>query len=91
MSAEWPKHNDIGETTGHESGRHIYEILSKNPTKDPEKYDEDGIAHMRKVILYRKRHLAQEKKSQAEPKQQKYVLVFLLGQHHVSSLALIIL
>ena len=31
------------------SGRKIIEILKKNPKKDPENYDEDDIAHMRKV------------------------------------------
>lgn len=34
------------------SGRHIVEILEKNPSKDPAKYDEDDIAHMRKVVSY---------------------------------------
>lgn len=37
------------------SGRKIIEILKKNPKKDPEKYDEDDIAHMRKVAAYCKR------------------------------------
>lgn len=67
MNAGWPKHDGSGETIGHESGRHIVEILSKNPTKDPEKYDEDDIAHMRKVVSYCKRHLAQEEKAKQNP------------------------
>lgn len=42
------------------SGRKIIEIQKRNPTKDPEVYDEEDIAHMRKVVAYNKRHLAQE-------------------------------
>lgn len=57
-SAGWG--GDSGETVGHNSGRRIVEILKKNPTKDPSKYDEDDLAHMRKVVSYCKRHLAQE-------------------------------
>ncbi|ROT38964.1 DNA-binding protein [Sodiomyces alkalinus F11] len=77
-SAGWPKHNEEGEpeTVGHESGRKIVEILEANPEKDPEKYTEEQIAHMRKVVSYCKRHLAQEssahaKKSDDEVKQTK--------------------
>lgn len=33
-----------------DSGRQIVEILRKNPDKEPEKYDEEDIAHMRKVV-----------------------------------------
>lgn len=50
------------ETRGHESGRKIVEILKKNPKKDASKYDEDDLEHMRKVVSYCKRHLAQESK-----------------------------
>ncbi|KAM0790879.1 hypothetical protein ACM66B_004719 [Microbotryomycetes sp. NB124-2] len=48
------------ESVGHQSGRKIVEILRKNPDKDPEGYDEDDIAHMRKVAAYCARHLKQE-------------------------------
>jgi hypothetical protein len=34
------------------SGRRIVDILNKNPGKDPEKYDEEDIQHMRKVVSY---------------------------------------
>ncbi|KAF7561148.1 hypothetical protein G7046_g2980 [Stylonectria norvegica] len=61
-SAGWPKENEDGETVGHDSGRKIVEILKDNPKKDPEKYTEDQIKHMRKVVSYCKRHLAQETK-----------------------------
>jgi hypothetical protein len=37
------------------SGRKIIAILEKNPKKDESKYDEDDIAHMRKVVAYCKR------------------------------------
>ena len=49
------------------SGRKIIEILKKNPKKDPSKYDEDDLAHMRKVVAYLKRHLAQEEKAKQDP------------------------
>lgn len=42
------------------SGRKIVEILKKNPKKDPAQYDEEEIPHMRRVVAYCKRHLAQE-------------------------------
>ena len=32
------------------SGRQIVDILKKNPDKDPDQYDEDDIAHMRRVV-----------------------------------------
>lgn len=38
-----------GETIGHESGRKIIKILEKNPKKDPSKYEEEDVQHMRKV------------------------------------------
>lgn len=42
------------------SGRKIVSILQKNPDKVPEKYDREDIQHMRRVVAYCKRHLAQE-------------------------------
>jgi hypothetical protein len=44
-----------GESTGHESGRRIVEILK---TKKADLSDDD-YEHMRKVVAYCKRHLAQ--------------------------------
>ena len=44
-----------GESTGHESGRRIVELLR---TKKDDLTDDD-VAHMRKVVGYVKRHLAQ--------------------------------
>ncbi|KAI9662286.1 MAG: hypothetical protein M1821_008453 [Bathelium mastoideum] len=63
----WSKDDGSGETVGHESGRKIIAILEKNPKKDPEKYDQDDIDHMRKVVAYCKRHLAQEQSAKQNP------------------------
>ncbi|PIL31223.1 hypothetical protein GSI_05921 [Ganoderma sinense ZZ0214-1] len=57
---EDPKSEEAGTGVGIESGHKIVEILKKNPEKDPEQYDEDDLEHMRKVVGYNKRHLAQE-------------------------------
>ncbi|CAM1508982.1 Fc.00g027210.m01.CDS01 [Cosmosporella sp. VM-42] len=65
-SAGWPKEDEKGETVGHDSGRKIVEILKANPERDPENYDEDQVAHIRKVVSYCKRHLAQETKGNKE-------------------------
>ncbi|GAB0133944.1 hypothetical protein EsDP_00002335 [Epichloe bromicola] len=75
-SAGWPKDSEDGESVGHDSGRKIFEILKDNPQKNPDKYDDDQIEHMRKVVAYCKRHLAQEsagneKKSTEELKKTK--------------------
>ncbi|KAK5172309.1 uncharacterized protein LTR77_003947 [Saxophila tyrrhenica] len=63
----WSKDDGSGETVGNESGRKIIAILEKNPKKDPSKYEEDDIQHMRKVVSYNKRHLAQEGKAKQDP------------------------
>lgn len=54
------------------SGRKIIEILKKNPSKDTKKYDEDDIPHMRKVVSYNKRHLAQEGKAKQDTDSKSY-------------------
>lgn len=51
-SAGWPKDSGDGESVGHDSGRKIVEILKDNPQKNPDKYDNDQIEHMRKVVAY---------------------------------------
>ncbi|CAJ2511270.1 Uu.00g068950.m01.CDS01 [Anthostomella pinea] len=51
----------------HAAGRKIIEILKKNPDKDPSLYDHDDIDHMRRVVAYCKRHLAQEGKAKQGP------------------------
>lgn len=68
----WSKDDGSGETIGHESGRKIVKILEKNPKKDPEQYDEDDIDHMRKVVAYCKRHLAQEEKAKHDTDSKSY-------------------
>ncbi|KAJ9114180.1 hypothetical protein QFC20_001696 [Naganishia adeliensis] len=60
--AGWPKENADGETIGHESGKRIVEILRDNPTKDASKYTDEQVDHMRRVVSYCARHLAQEEK-----------------------------
>ncbi|KAI0082136.1 hypothetical protein K474DRAFT_1655478 [Panus rudis PR-1116 ss-1] len=55
-----PSSKKTGTGVGFRSGQRIKEILEKNPTKDPQAYDDDDINHMRKVVGYNKRHLAQE-------------------------------
>ena len=50
------KSDGSGESTGHESGRRIVELLG---TKKADLTDDD-LAHMRKVHGYVQRHLAQE-------------------------------
>lgn len=51
-SAGWPKEGDDGESVGHDSGRKIVDILKSNPSKDPEKYTDEQVKHMRKVVSY---------------------------------------
>ncbi|KAI9901939.1 hypothetical protein N3K66_003756 [Trichothecium roseum] len=65
--AGWPKDNNSngdgdcdGETVGHDPGRKIVSILEANPSRDPSSYTEEQTRHMRKVVGYCKRHLAQE-------------------------------
>ncbi|KUI00014.1 DUF3140 domain-containing protein [Mycobacterium sp. IS-3022] len=44
-----------GESTGHASGRRIVDLLRKKKSE----LDDDDYAHMRKVVGYAHRHLAQ--------------------------------
>lgn len=43
------------------------EILKKNPDKDSQKYEQDDMDHMRRVVAYCKRHLAQEDRAKRDP------------------------
>ncbi|RYC63488.1 hypothetical protein CHU98_g2697 [Xylaria longipes] len=56
-SAGWSKSDESGDLIRHER---IIEILKKNPSKDPEQYKEDDVEHMRRLVAYYKRHMAQE-------------------------------
>jgi hypothetical protein len=60
-----------GEATGHASGRHIVKILGakKSDLKD------DDYSHMRKVVGYAKRHLAQRPKGDIEDTAWRYSLM----------------
>ncbi|KAF1838303.1 hypothetical protein BDW02DRAFT_585978 [Decorospora gaudefroyi] len=68
----WSKDDGSGETIGHESGRKIVAILEKNPSKDAEQYEQEDIDHMRKVVAYCKRHLAQEQKAKKDTSSKSY-------------------
>ncbi|KAI9889017.1 MAG: hypothetical protein M1814_006075 [Vezdaea aestivalis] len=70
--AGWQKEDGSGETIGHESGRKIIEILKKNPDKDPDKYEDEDIDHMRRVVAYNKRHLAQEETAKKDTDSKSY-------------------
>ncbi|KLU85905.1 hypothetical protein MAPG_04924 [Magnaporthiopsis poae ATCC 64411] len=74
-NAGWPK-GEAGESVGHDSGRKIADILKANPDKKADQYSDEDVEHMRKVVAYCKRHLAQEKgpnsaKSEEEVKKTK--------------------
>jgi hypothetical protein len=58
-------------TTGN-SGRKIVSILENNPDKDPDSYRDEDIEHMRKVVSYCKRHLAQEEKAKQNTDSKSY-------------------
>ena len=45
------------------SDRKIIKILEKSPSRDPEKYNQEDIGHMRRVVAHNKRHLVQEQAS----------------------------
>ncbi|KAL4895367.1 hypothetical protein BDV59DRAFT_173784 [Aspergillus ambiguus] len=70
QSSGWS--NDSGETIGHESGRKIVSILEHNPSKDPSGYTDQDIDHMRRVVSYCKRHLAQEEKAKQDTESRSY-------------------
>lgn len=54
------------------SGRKIVDILSHNPTKNKSKYRDEDIEHMRRVVAYNKRHLAQEEKAKQDTSSKSY-------------------
>ncbi|KAI9839329.1 MAG: hypothetical protein M1837_002214 [Sclerophora amabilis] len=68
----WSKDDGSGESIGHESGRKIIQILTKNPSKEADRYDQDDIDHMRKVVAYNKRHLAQEATAKQNTESRSY-------------------
>ncbi|RLL99197.1 hypothetical protein CFD26_101285 [Aspergillus turcosus] len=66
QSAGWKSSSASGETIGHESGRKIVDILEHNPSKDPSAYSDEDLEHMRRVVSYCKRHLAQEERAKRD-------------------------
>ncbi|BBY16164.1 DUF3140 domain-containing protein [Mycolicibacterium litorale] len=60
-----------GEATGHASGRRIVTILQTKKTD----LDDDDYAHMRKVVGYVKRHLAQRPSGDVEGTPWRYSLM----------------
>lgn len=62
---------DGGESTGHESGRHIVSIL-KSKKSD---LSDDDYKHMRKVVGYCRRHLAQRPEGDVEDSAWRYSLM----------------
>jgi ribosomal protein L11 len=59
------------ESIGHKSGRHIIEILQKK--KDD--YTDDDLSHMKKVVSYVHRHLAQQPDGDIEHTPWRYSLM----------------
>ncbi|KAL3476526.1 hypothetical protein BJX99DRAFT_227597, partial [Aspergillus californicus] len=72
QSSGWKNESDSNETIGHESGRKIVDILEHNPSKNPSNYDDGQVDHMRKVVSYCKRHLAQEETAKRDPSSKSY-------------------
>lgn len=64
--------NSIVGVDGSPSGGKIVHILEKNPDKDSSKYEQDDIDHMRRVVSYCKRHLAQEGKAKQDANSKSY-------------------
>ncbi|MGE2718872.1 DUF3140 domain-containing protein [Mycolicibacterium celeriflavum] len=60
-----------GESTGHASGRRIIELLRKKKSD----LDDDDYAHMRKVVGYAHRHLAQRPNGDIEDSAWRYSLM----------------
>lgn len=67
----WKSDGSSGESVGHHSGRRIVEIKRK---KKADRTDED-IAHMRKVVSYVHRHLAQRPKGDVEDTRWRHSLM----------------
>lgn len=62
---------DGGESTGHQSGKRIIEILHKRKSD----YTEADVAHMKKVVSYVHRHSAQKPSGDIEDTRWRYSLM----------------
>lgn len=60
-----------GESVGHKSGRRIVELLAKKKAD----LSDDDLAHMRKVVGYVHRHMAQGPESDVEHSRWRYSLM----------------
>jgi hypothetical protein len=60
-----------GESVGHKSGRRILEIKAKHAAE----LDPDDYAHMRKVVGYVRRHMAQPPAKDVETSRWRYSLM----------------
>ena len=65
------KEDEGDESTGHASGRRIVELLSKKQAD----YSDDDVKHMRKVVSYVHRHLAQRPDGDVEDTRWRYSLM----------------
>lgn len=64
------KEHEDDESVGHQTGRHIVELLHKKSTD----YSEDDYNQMRRVISYVHRHLAQKPSGDIEHTRWRYSL-----------------
>lgn len=64
------KEHDGDESTGHQSGRYIVELLQKKRAS----YSQDDYNQMRRVVSYVHRHLAQKPSSDVEHSRWRYSL-----------------
>lgn len=60
-----------GESTGHEMGRNIVELLGKKQTD----YTDDDVKHMQKVVSYIHRHMKQKPKGDVEDTNWRFSLM----------------
>ncbi|MEV4289901.1 DUF3140 domain-containing protein [Nonomuraea bangladeshensis] len=65
------KEDGAGESTGHESGRRIVALLRRRRSE----WGDDDYAHMRKVIGYVHRHLAQRPSGDVRETRWRYSLM----------------
>ena len=64
-------HDDSAESVGHQSGERIVELLREKKTD----YGDDDLAHMKKVIGYVNRHLAQRPGGDVSETRWRYSLI----------------
>lgn len=63
--------NGGNESIGHQSGRHIVDLLHKKSSE----YDEEDLAHMKKVVSYVHRHSAQRPDGDIDHTRWRYSLM----------------